>query len=70
MEKFSLKPIMRVVYWSGYPTGCLLLAEVFLRPNIARSQKTADIYGNETTLELPEGSRHDVCVTYMRTSNC
>lgn len=48
----------------GVSTGMPLWGQVAFKPtsSINKEQKTVDINGNETTIKLPDGSRHDPCV--------
>ncbi|MFQ5728971.1 MAG: chorismate synthase [Waddliaceae bacterium] len=48
----------------GISTGNLLIGRVAFKPtsSIMQPQKTVDVEGQETTFQLPKGSRHDPCV--------
>jgi chorismate synthase len=49
----------------GISTGMPLLFRVPFKPtsSIARPQQTVTLQGEQKTLQIPEGSRHDPCVT-------
>ena len=48
----------------GISNGMPLIGRVAFKPtsSIQKTQSTTDIFGQATTLTLPEGSRHDPCV--------
>lgn len=48
----------------GISTGMPILLRVAFKPpsSIMRPQATVDVDGRESTLEMPQGSRHDPCV--------
>lgn len=48
----------------GISTGQPLIGRVAFKPtsSIQKAQRTVDVKGNETVLNLPQGSRHDPCV--------
>lgn len=49
----------------GISTGMPLIARVAFKPtsSIKKAQETVDVEGEKSTFKLPEGSRHDPCVT-------
>ncbi len=49
----------------GISNGMPVVCRVAFKPtsSIGKTQKTVDLQGNPTTYQLPEGSRHDPCVT-------
>lgn len=48
----------------GISTGMPLVGRIAVKPtsSIKKSQETLDLDGKKSTLQLPEGSRHDPCV--------
>lgn len=63
-EKISTKTNHAGGVLAGISTGMPVTGRVAFKPtpSIMKAQKTTDLQGNETLLQLPNGSRHDVCV--------
>jgi chorismate synthase len=63
-EKISTKTNHAGGVLAGISNGMPIIGRVAFKPtpSIMKAQKTVDLQGNKALLQLPDGSRHDVCV--------